>query len=123
MSWIWTSGSITDAGDRWISTIDRSRADALAGVSLPPTGDKSVVGVPDAIPKSAGGVTMPIFNVVDESDTTQESQARVVGNVFGVKTGFYGNIRSMLSGLRMKDVVEVWFRLFKHLFAHHYMLP
>jgi hypothetical protein len=66
-----------------------------------------VAGVPDAIPKSAGAVTMPIFNVVDDSDTTQESLANVVGSVFGVKTGFYGNLRSMIQGLRMKEVLEV----------------
>jgi hypothetical protein len=98
---------VTDVCDRWISSIGRTKADAIAGVALPPTGDKSVTTVPEAIPKSAGAVIMPIFNAVDDSDTTQESSARVVGNVFGVKSGFYGNIRSMIQGLRMKEVIEV----------------
>jgi hypothetical protein len=98
---------VTDVCDRWISTIGRTKANTIAGVALPPSGDKSVPTVPDAIPKSAGAVTMPIFNAVDDSDTTQESSAKVIGNVFGVKTGFYGNIRSMIQGLRMKEVLEV----------------
>jgi len=90
-----------------MASVGRSEANALAGVALQPTGDATVNSVPDAVQKRAGAVIMPIFNVTDDSDTTQESLSQVIGSVFGIKTGFYGSIRSMISGLRMNDVLEV----------------
>lgn len=90
----------------WIASIGRLKANELAGVALKPTGDKTVETVPDATHKSAGAVVVPVFNVVDDSDSTQESISRLVGNVFGIKTGSHGNIVSLIQGLRMRDVVE-----------------
>lgn len=54
-----------------------------------------------------GAVILPAFNVVDDSDSTQESISKVVGNVFGIKTGSHGDIVSTTEGLRLKDVLEV----------------
>jgi hypothetical protein len=87
--------------------MSRESANSIAGVPVPPSGDKEVETVPDAIQKSQGTVVMPLFNVVDDSDTTQESMAKVVGKVYGIKVGFHGSIISTISGLKMNDVVEV----------------
>jgi hypothetical protein len=87
--------------------MNRESANSIAGVPVPPSGDEEVESVTDAIKRSQGNVVVPLFNVVDDSNTTQESMANVVGEVYGIKVGFYGNIISTISGLRMKDVVEV----------------
>lgn len=87
--------------------MSRESANSIAGVPVPPSGDKEVETVPDAIQKSQGTVLMPLFNIVDDSDTTQESMAKVLGEVYGIKVGFHGSIISTISGLKMKDVVEV----------------
>lgn len=97
-----------------MASVGRAKANQLAGVAVNPTGHKSVESVPDAIQKSAGAVTLPVFNMVDDSDSTQESVTKVVGSVFGIKTGSHGNIMSSIQGLKMKSLVEVRLRTSRH---------
>ena len=85
----------------------REDADCIAGAPIPPSGDKEVETVTEAIQQSQGDVVMPLFNLVDDSDTTQESLAKVLGKVYGIKVGFHGSIISTISGLKMNDVAEV----------------
>lgn len=87
--------------------IGREAAISLAGVPVPPSGDKEVETVTEAIQQSQGAVVMPLFNLVDDSDTTQESLAKVIGNVYGIEVGFHGSIISTISGLKMNDIIEV----------------
>ncbi|CCA73720.1 hypothetical protein PIIN_07675 [Serendipita indica DSM 11827] len=91
---------------QWIADKDRATANALAGDILPPSGDKDVPNVPDAVPKSAGGILVPCFNITDDGDTTQETMNNAVGRLFGIKVGFHGTITNVISGMRMRDVAE-----------------
>jgi nucleoside-diphosphate-sugar epimerase len=69
------------AACEWAAGLDREKMDALAGVSLPPSGDESVKGVPEAIQKEQGGVIAPVFNIVDDGDLDQAGMADTISKV------------------------------------------
>ncbi|KAI0898615.1 hypothetical protein F4806DRAFT_494275 [Annulohypoxylon nitens] len=54
--------------------------------------------------KSMGQV--PIFNVVDKGMTNQGVVADIIGEVFGIETGFQGQLLSNLARLNMDSVVD-----------------
>ncbi|KAI1441169.1 hypothetical protein F5Y02DRAFT_410960 [Annulohypoxylon stygium] len=54
--------------------------------------------------KSMGQV--PIFNVVDKGTTNQGVVADIIGEVFGIETGFQGQLLSNLARLNMDSVVD-----------------
>ena len=49
---------------------------------------------------------IPIFNVVDKGQTSQGTMAEIVGQVFGIKTGFQGQLISTFAKLNMDSVVD-----------------
>lgn len=55
--------------------------------------------------KAMGG-PVPIFNVVDKGATTQGTVADLIGQIFGIKTGFQGTLISSFAKLNMDSVVE-----------------
>lgn len=48
----------------------------------------------------------PIFNVVDHGKTCQGTMAEIIGQLFGIKTGFQGQIISTFARLNMDSVVD-----------------
>ncbi|KIM22642.1 hypothetical protein M408DRAFT_332832 [Serendipita vermifera MAFF 305830] len=98
------------AAAEWTSTRSRDEANAVAGVPIHPSNDPSLMTSPPPsqylIPASVGAVVVPIFNAVDESDSTQQSLAAVISEVFGVKVGFYTGLPGLLAGWGMRDVTE-----------------
>ncbi|KAL7628745.1 hypothetical protein AAE478_000260 [Parahypoxylon ruwenzoriense] len=54
--------------------------------------------------KSMGAA--PIFNVVDKGMTDQGTVAAIIGEVFGIETGFQGQLMSNLARLNMDSVVD-----------------
>ncbi|KAJ4394620.1 hypothetical protein N0V93_003839 [Gnomoniopsis smithogilvyi] len=55
--------------------------------------------------KAMGG-PLPVFNVVDSGVTTQGKMAELIGQIFGIKTGFQGTLISQFAKLNMDYVVE-----------------
>lgn len=90
----------------WISTIDRTKANELAGVPVPPSDDKEVKSVPEAIQKDTKSVLVPIFHIVDDSDTTQNSLASVVSSVFGISFSFSNALQNQVAKFKMQEVAE-----------------
>jgi len=86
--------------------VDRATANSIAGVSIPPSGDKDVKSVPEAVQKEAGGVTAPVFHITDDSDSTQESTSKIISNVFGIKSAFQGSLANQLAKMKFSDIVE-----------------
>lgn len=48
----------------------------------------------------------PVFNVVDKGVTTQGAMAEIIGQIFGIKTGFQGQLISTFARLNMDSVVD-----------------
>ncbi|OAA61003.1 NAD dependent epimerase dehydratase family protein [Niveomyces insectorum RCEF 264] len=54
----------------------------------------------------AMGTAVPVFNVVDKGATTQGTMADIIGQTFGIKTGFQGQLISTFARLNMDSVVD-----------------
>ena len=65
------------------------------------------------IPASSGSVNVPVLNLVDDSDTTQESLAEVISGVYGINVGFQGALGGLLAKMKLAEITEV--RLFSSL--------
>ncbi|KAJ4296085.1 hypothetical protein N0V88_004787 [Collariella sp. IMI 366227] len=55
--------------------------------------------------KTMGGA-VPTFNVVDKGVTTQGVMADIIGKVFGIETGFQGQLISTFAKLNLDSVVD-----------------
>ena len=51
-------------------------------------------------------VGTPVFNIVDHGDTCQGTLARLAAEVFGIKTGFQGQLISQFAKLNLESVVD-----------------
>jgi nucleoside-diphosphate-sugar epimerase len=49
---------------------------------------------------------IPIFNMVDSGQTTQGTMAEIIGQIFGIQTGFQGQLISTFARLNMDSVVD-----------------
>ncbi|KAK1769983.1 putative nad dependent epimerase dehydratase [Phialemonium atrogriseum] len=49
---------------------------------------------------------VPTFNVVDKGTTTQGAMADIIGQIFGIETGFQGQLISTFARLNMDNVVD-----------------
>lgn len=49
---------------------------------------------------------IPCFNIVDKGNTTQGILAETIGSVFGIKTGFQGQLISTFAKLNIDSVVD-----------------
>ncbi|KAH7364552.1 hypothetical protein BKA65DRAFT_522966 [Rhexocercosporidium sp. MPI-PUGE-AT-0058] len=54
--------------------------------------------------KSMG--TIPTFNMVDKGQTCQGTMAEIIGELFGIETGFQGQLISTFARLNMDSVVD-----------------
>jgi hypothetical protein len=49
---------------------------------------------------------IPIFNIVDKGQTSQGTMAEIIGQIFGIETGFQGQLISTFARLNMDSVVD-----------------
>ncbi|EPE29656.1 NAD(P)-binding Rossmann-fold containing protein [Glarea lozoyensis ATCC 20868] len=64
----------------------------------------SVRGKPNWDEKTMGKI--PTFNMVDHGQTSQGTMAEIIGQLFGIKTGFQGQLISTFARLNMDSVVD-----------------
>jgi hypothetical protein len=50
--------------------------------------------------------TIPVFNMVDKGQTSQGTMADIIGQLFGIQTGFQGQLISTFARLNMDSVVD-----------------
>ncbi|KAM7189357.1 hypothetical protein V8F20_010173 [Naviculisporaceae sp. PSN 640] len=94
MKWLWTK----DLRQNTVHIHDVTRALwAIAGWYT--TGNKAKWDE-----KTMGKI--PIFNVVDKGVTTQGALADIIGQVFGIETGFQGSLISTFAKLNLDSVVD-----------------
>lgn len=55
--------------------------------------------------KTMGG-PVPVFNIVDKGATTQGAMAEIIGQIFGIETGFQGQLISTFARMNMDSVVD-----------------
>lgn len=94
MKWLWTKDLRTNT----VHIEDVVRA-------LWAVAEWYAAGKKDWDDKTMGG-PVPVFNVVDKGATTQGAMAELIGQIFGIKTGFQGTLISSFAKLNMDSVVE-----------------
>ncbi|KAK0657426.1 hypothetical protein B0T16DRAFT_60091 [Cercophora newfieldiana] len=93
MKWLWTKDLRTNT----VHIHDVTRALwEIAGwyTAGKPNWDDSAMG------------NVPTFNVVDNGATTQGAMADIIGQVFGIETGFQGQLISTFAKLNLDSVVD-----------------
>lgn len=94
MKWLWTKDLLTNTVH--ISDVARALftiADWYAVQNKPNWDEKSMGKV-------------PTFNIVDKGETTQGKLAEIIGQIFGIETGFQGQLISTFAKLNMNKVVD-----------------
>ena len=94
MKWLWTKDLRVNTVH--ISDVSRALFDIADWYSAK--------GKPNWDPASMGKV--PIFNIVDKGQTSQGTMAEIIGALFGIKTGFQGQLISTFARMNMDSVVD-----------------
>ncbi|KAI6043050.1 hypothetical protein EDC04DRAFT_2891319 [Pisolithus marmoratus] len=90
----------------WMRPLGRKQADAIAGEKIPFHNDRSrvkeVVGTcsPDTQPVA------PMFNLVDDSETTLAKGGSMITQFFGTTFEFYSSLETAIAKLRLEDLEE-----------------
>ena len=94
MKWLWTKDLRVNTVH--ISDVCRALWDIASwyAVSLQPNWDAKSMG------------KTPVFNVVDHGQTSQGTMAELIGELFGIKTGFQGQLISTFARMNMDSVVD-----------------
>lgn len=88
-----------------MASTGRDAANSKAGVNLPPTNDPEVSSVSGAI--ASGEVVVPVFNAVDDGDTTLQTMGGEIAKVFGLQIEFCGSDAEELQGMSEMEFMEV----------------
>lgn len=94
MKWLWTKDLRVNTVH--ISDVVRALWDTADwyAVKQKPNWDEKAMG------------KTPIFNLVDQGQTSQGTMAEIIGQLFGIKTGFQGQLISTFARLNMDSVVD-----------------
>ncbi|CAH7675173.1 hypothetical protein BY996DRAFT_6430639 [Phakopsora pachyrhizi] len=92
----------------WISSSGgRSRLEPASSCLIPTfLNSNELSSYQKILPPKDLTVRAPIFNIVDDGDTTQGVLASLAEEVVGVKVGFYGKLINQFAKLHIMDVVE-----------------
>jgi len=89
----------------WMASQGRKAADALAGEVIPFHNDKSKVKEVEGMPPHDQKLVAPLFNLVDDSNSTLLSVGQVVTSFFGTTFEFFNFVENAFLKL-MDDAVE-----------------
>lgn len=106
LKWLWTEELRTNT----VHVQDAVRAMWTAAewrrgntaLSSPTLSRRSTLTKGDEGPASG----VPVFNIVDHGETSQGQMAKIIAEVFGIKTGFQGTLVSQFAKLNLESVVD-----------------
>ncbi|KAJ7632229.1 hypothetical protein FB45DRAFT_911856 [Roridomyces roridus] len=90
---------------QWMAPLGRKAADSLAGEIILFHNDKSKVGGVDGMPPADKKLVAPMFNLVDNSDSTLLSVGQTATSFFGTSFEFFNLVENTVLKLK-SDVVE-----------------
>lgn len=107
LKWLWTEDLrintvyVEDAARAlWTAAEWRSRNTAPSSLTL--SRRSTLTGKGEEGP--APGI--PVFNIVDHSETSQGALAKIIAEVFNIKTGFQGTLVSQFAKFNLESVVD-----------------
>ncbi|KAF8123778.1 hypothetical protein EV363DRAFT_1587130 [Boletus edulis] len=90
----------------WINKQGREQAIALAGEKIPFHNDKSKAKEVDGMISPDEQSIAPLFNLVDDSETTLAKGGSMITEYFGTTFEFYSNFETTMAKLKLDDLVE-----------------
>ncbi|KAL1730285.1 hypothetical protein EV714DRAFT_284314 [Schizophyllum commune] len=88
----------------WMASLGRKAADEKAGEDIPFHNDKAKVAEVEGMIPAGQKVKLPLFNLVDDSNSTFASAGSTVTELFGTTFEFFNFFENTI--LKMADVVE-----------------
>ncbi|KAH7910175.1 hypothetical protein BJ138DRAFT_1153513 [Hygrophoropsis aurantiaca] len=90
----------------WIAPLGRNEADVIAGEKIPFHNEKSKVAEVEGTCPPTSQPIAPIFNLVDDSETTLVKGGSMITELFGTTFEFYDFITNTVAKFKLDDVVE-----------------
>jgi len=94
------------AAAEWIGKIGREEAAKLAGEDIYYANDKAKIQDVKGAPDPKAKLTAPLFNLVDDTDTTLGTISSVMGATFNIKTSFHGLLHNTMAQMKTEEVLE-----------------
>lgn len=94
------------AAAEWVASIGREEANKVAGEDIYFANDKAKVQEVKGAPDPKAKLTAPLFNLVDDTDTTLQTLSTVMGTTFGIKTSFHGLLHNTLAQMKTEEALE-----------------
>ncbi|KAG8899046.1 hypothetical protein FRB99_006963 [Tulasnella sp. 403] len=96
------------AAANWMGPLGRAEANKIAGETIQfwaPEKKELIKDLEGHPPKDQGPIA-PLFNIVDDSDSTQGSMGQAVADIFGIKFGFFGMLANAKLRIDFDNMVE-----------------
>ncbi|GJJ11992.1 hypothetical protein Clacol_006230 [Clathrus columnatus] len=90
----------------WMAKTGRAEANKVAGENIYFANDKNKVANVQGVPDPKIELTAPLFNLIDDTDTTLQTFGSVLTQVFGIKTGFHGLLHNTLAQMKTEEALE-----------------
>ncbi|CAE6432678.1 unnamed protein product [Rhizoctonia solani] len=91
---------------KWMAERGRTQADAEAGEELHFFNDKSKVSEIPFVPPATSAPVAPLFNLVDDSDSTQQTIGQLIAGMFDIKFGFHGFFMNTLAKVDLEAMIQ-----------------
>ncbi|CAE6478601.1 hypothetical protein ACGC1H_003020 [Rhizoctonia solani] len=91
---------------KWMAERGRSQADAEAGEELHFFNDKSKISEISFAPPATSVPVAPLFNLVDDSDSTQQTIGQLIASMFDIKFGFHGFFMNTLAKVDLEAMIQ-----------------
>lgn len=91
---------------QWMAARGRAQADAEAGEELHFFNDKSRCSEVTCMPPATEVPVAPLFNLVDDSDSTQQTIGQLIAGMFDVKFGFHGFFMNTLAKVDLDSMIQ-----------------
>ncbi|KAF8522110.1 NAD-P-binding protein [Hysterangium stoloniferum] len=94
------------AAAEWMGSIGRAEANKIAGEDIYFANDKAKIQDVKGAPDQKAKLTAPLFNLVDDTDTTLQTISTTIGTTFDIKTSFHGVLHNTLAQLTPENTLE-----------------
>ncbi|ETW85694.1 hypothetical protein HETIRDRAFT_407618 [Heterobasidion irregulare TC 32-1] len=91
---------------QWIGKLGRAEADKVAGEEIYFHNEKSKVAEVQGMPPADVKVVAPLFNLVDDNETTLHKAGQTMTSLFGTTFEYYNFVTNTVARFRLEEVVE-----------------
>lgn len=94
-------GGVMMACAQWMIPLGREKANAIAGVAIPFHNDANKIKEVPGAPGPDKKVIVPLFNIVDDNETTLVKAGTTMCDLFDTKFDFYNFVTSAMFRVRI----------------------